>query len=38
VPTANYTGITTGSPTINTSGSNTIMKFTYAYGSSSYTA
>jgi hypothetical protein len=28
VPTANYSGITTGSPTITTSGSNTIIKFT----------
>ena len=28
VPTANYTGSTTGSPTITTSGANTIMKFT----------
>jgi hypothetical protein len=28
VPTANYTGITTGSPTITNSGSNTIIKFT----------
>jgi hypothetical protein len=27
VPTANYTGTTTGSPTITTSGSNTIIKF-----------
>jgi hypothetical protein len=35
VPTANYTGTTTGSPTITTSGSNTIMKFT---ASGSYTA
>ena len=35
VPTANYTGTTTGSPTIVTSGSNTIIKFT---ASGSYTA
>jgi hypothetical protein len=35
VPTANYTGVTAGSPTITTSGSNTIIKFT---ASGSYTA
>jgi len=35
VPTANYTGTTTGSPTVTTSGSNTIMTFT---SSGSYTA
>ena len=35
VPTVNYTGTTTGSPTVTTSGSNTIMKFT---ASGSYTA
>jgi len=35
IPTANYTGTTTGSPTVTTSGSNTILKFT---GSGSYTA
>lgn len=35
IQTSNYTGITTGSPTITTSGSNTIIKFT---GSGSYTA
>jgi|GEM_PF-755821 len=35
VPTLNYTGTTTGSPTVTTSGSNTIMKFT---ASGSYTA
>jgi hypothetical protein len=35
VPTANYTGTTTGSPTVTTSGSNTIMTFT---ASGSYTA
>ena len=35
VPTANYSGITTGTPTITTSGSNTIMKFTI---SGTYTA
>jgi len=34
VPTASYSGTTTGSPTITTSGSNTILKFT---GSGSYT-
>ena len=35
IPTVSYTGITTGSPTITTSGSNTIIKFT---ASGSYTA
>jgi hypothetical protein len=35
VPTANYSNTTTGSPTVTTSGSNTIIKFT---GSGSYTA
>jgi hypothetical protein len=35
VLTANYTGTTTGSPTVTTSGSNTIIKFT---ASGSYTA
>jgi mucin-19 len=35
VPTVNYTGVTTGSPTVTTSGSNTIIKFT---SSGSYTA
>lgn len=35
VPTASYSGTTTGSPTITTSGSNTILKFT---GSGTYTA
>jgi hypothetical protein len=35
VPTANYTGTTTGSPTITTSGSNTIIRFT---GTGTYTA
>jgi hypothetical protein len=35
VPTANYTGTTTGSPTVTTSGANTIIKFT---ASGSYTA
>jgi hypothetical protein len=35
IATANYTGITTGSPTVTTSGSNTIIKFT---SSGSYTA
>ena len=35
VPTANYSGTTTGSPTVTTSGANTIIKFT---ASGSYTA
>jgi len=35
VPTASYSGITTGSPTVTTSGSNTVIKFT---ASGSYTA
>ena len=35
LPTANYSSTTTGSPTVTTSGSNTILKFT---GSGSYTA
>jgi|694.fasta_scaffold04313_12 hypothetical protein len=35
VPTANYSNTSTGSPTVTTSGSNTILKFT---GSGSYTA
>jgi len=35
IPTANYTGTYTGSPTITTSGGNTILKFT---GNGSYTA
>jgi|9_EtaG_2_1085328.scaffolds.fasta_scaffold08739_3 hypothetical protein len=35
VPTAKYSGTTTGSPTVTTSGSNTIMQFN---GSGSYTA
>ena len=35
IPTSNYTGVTTGSPTVTTSGSNTIIKFT---ASGSYTA
>jgi hypothetical protein len=35
VPTANYTGITTGSPTVTTSGANTILKYT---SSGTYTA
>jgi hypothetical protein len=37
VPTASYSGVTTGSPTITTSGSNTIITFTTA-GSGTYTA
>jgi hypothetical protein len=36
VPTANYSGTTTGSPTITTSGSNTIIRWTS--GSGTYTA
>lgn len=36
VPTASYTGTTTGSPTVTTSGSNTIIKWTS--GSGTYTA
>jgi hypothetical protein len=35
LPTANYTGTVTGSPTVTTSGSNTILTFT---SSGSYTA
>jgi hypothetical protein len=35
IPTSYYSGITTGSPTVTTSGSNTIIKFT---ASGSYTA
>jgi hypothetical protein len=35
VPTSQYSGTTTGSPTVTTSGSNTIIKFT---ASGSYTA
>jgi hypothetical protein len=35
VPTARYTGTTTGSPTVTTSGLNTILTFT---SSGSYTA
>jgi hypothetical protein len=36
VPTASYTGTYTGSPTITTSGSNTILKWTSSSGT--YTA
>jgi hypothetical protein len=35
VPTVSYSGVTTGSPTVTTSGSNTVIKFT---SSGSYTA
>jgi hypothetical protein len=35
MPTANYSGTTTGSPTVTTSGSDTILKFT---GSGTYTS
>jgi hypothetical protein len=35
IPTADYSGITTGSPTVTTSGSNTILQFN---SSGSYTA
>jgi hypothetical protein len=35
MPTANYSGTTTGLPTVTTSGSNTILQFT---NSGSYTA
>jgi hypothetical protein len=35
VPSANYSGVTTGSPTVTTSGSNTVITFT---ASGSYTA
>jgi hypothetical protein len=35
VPTASYSGTTTGSPTVTTSGSNTILTYT---ASGSYTA
>jgi hypothetical protein len=35
IPTAFYSGTTTGSPTVTTSGTNTILKYT---GSGSYTA
>jgi hypothetical protein len=28
MPTANYTGITTGSPTVSTDGSDTILQYT----------
>jgi hypothetical protein len=35
VPSSSYSGVTTGSPTITTSGANTIIKFT---SSGTYTA
>jgi mucin-19 len=35
IPTAKYSGTTTGSPTVTTSGTNTILKYT---GTGSYTA
>jgi hypothetical protein len=35
IPTAKYSGTTTGSPTVTTSGANTILKYT---ASGSYTA
>jgi hypothetical protein len=35
IPTENYTGTTTGSPTVTTSGSNTILTYT---SSGTYTA
>jgi hypothetical protein len=35
IPTARYTGTTTGTPTVTTSGSNTILRFN---ASGSYTA
>jgi hypothetical protein len=35
IPTANYTGTTTGSPTVTTSGANTILTYN---SSGSYTA
>jgi hypothetical protein len=35
IPTVNYTGTTTGSPTVTTSGANTILTYT---ASGSYTA
>jgi len=37
IPTANYTGTVTGSPTVTTSGSNTIVRWTTS-GSGTYTA
>jgi hypothetical protein len=37
VPTSNYTGTVTGSPTVTSSGSNTIITFT-TVGSGTYTA
>ena len=37
MPTVNYTGVTTGSPTVTTSGANTILSYT-TVGSGTYTA
>jgi hypothetical protein len=37
VPTSRYTGLVTGSPTVTTSGSNTIITFT-TVGTGTYTA
>jgi hypothetical protein len=34
MPTINYTGVFTGSPTVTTTGSNTVLKYT---GSGTYT-
>jgi hypothetical protein len=37
IPTTNYTGVTTGSPTVTTSGANTILTYG-TVGSGTYTA